>query len=138
MKENEKEMTRVITFERNGMNVKVNGIECPISKQATKGDNKEVVNFKKVVGEGWKYNRQLSLIPEGISELTIGAIQETGCKKYVLTKEEQARINELEAEIEAIKENARKRYIPATHKDIHKMSIEELEAYIELKKSQLK
>ena len=125
------EPTKVITFERNGMIVKVNGIVCPIRKQATKGEDKEVVNFDKVVGSEWKANRQLSLIPEGISELTIGLRQKTGGSKkqtkclYIIekvaTKEQQEKLAELKKQIAEIESQIVEVKTPNAHLSIQEV-----------------
>ena len=55
--------------------------------------------------------------------------------KYTLTPEEQEEINKLQAQIDAIKEKAKLRYVPKKTK-VEDMSIEELEVYLAQKKAE--
>lgn len=124
---------------REDYKVLVNGIECRVNKQASKGPNHEVVDISKVVGDNYQKWLSMSLIPNNTTtqiELKDRKIVDT--QKYVLTQEEKEEVEELQNRINEIIEVAKSRYVPTTHKDIHKMSIEELERYIEMKKSQLK
>ena len=124
---------------REDYKVVVNGIDCKVNKQQSKGPNHEVVDISKVVGDEFQKWISLSLIPNNTTtqiELKDRKVVET--QKYVLTQEEKEEVETLQKQINEIIENAKKRYVPTTHKDIHKMSIEELERYIEMKKQQLK
>ena len=62
----------------------------------------------------------------------------TTIKKYELTPEEAKEVAELQAKIDKIINAAKARYVPTTKKDITKMSIAELEAYIAAKKASIK
>lgn len=124
---------------RKDYEILVNGVVCKVNKQSSKGPNHEVVDISKVVGDNYQKWLSLSLIPNNTTtqiELKDRKIVDT--QKYVLTEEEKEEVETLQSRINEIIEVAKSRYVPTTHKDIHKMSIEELERYIEMKKSQLK
>ena len=124
---------------REDYKVLVNGVECRVNKQSSKGPNHEVVDISKVVGDNYQKWLSMSLIPNNTTtqiELKDRKVVDT--QKYVLTQEEKEEVETLQSRINEIIEGAKLRYVPTTHKDIHKMSIEELERYIEMKKSQLK
>lgn len=128
-----------IEVNRKDYEILVNGVVCKVNKQSSKGPNHEVVDISKVVGDNYQKWLSLSLIPNNTTtqiELKDRKVVDT--QKYVLTQEEKEEVENLQKQIDEIIENAKKRYVPTTHKDIHKMSIEELERYVEMKKSQLK
>lgn len=112
------------------------GKKLRVIAQATKGPNKEAVNIEGLEGSNGKKWIQLSLLQEGENSIECKAtIRESS--GYVLTEEEKAQIADLESQIKAIKDAARARYVPASHKSLTSMSIAELEAFIERRKLEL-
>ena len=109
-----------------------------IVKQSTKGPNKEVVKIEglpEANGQKW-----ISLIKlhEGINQIECEAREVTSAQSYTLTADEKARINELQAEIKQIIDNAKARYVkkPNLNVDITKLTeqqrldlIAQLQAY---------
>lgn len=88
------------------------GRKLTIVAQATKGIGKEVVKIEGLQGSnGAKW---VSLNKLSMGENVIEPIKRevaTGGKGYELTPDEQARVDELQAEIDAIKLKARQRYV---------------------------
>lgn len=124
----------MLVLERKGQEVFYQGRKLTIVAQASKGDNKEVVKIEGLEGSNGQKWVSLTKLKEGINEVeTQGKVMNS--KKYVLTLEETQQIEALQAQIDAIIENAKKRYVP--HKDIKEMSIEELENFIKLRKQEL-
>lgn len=124
----------MLVLERRGQEVFYQGRKLTIVAQASKGDNKEVVKIEGLEGSNGQKWVSLTKLKEGINEVeTQGKVMNS--KKYVLTLEETQQIEALQAQIDAIIENAKKRYVP--HKDIKEMSIEELENFIKLRKQEL-
>lgn len=124
----------MLVLERKGQEVFYQGRKLTIVAQASKGDNKEVVKIEGLEGSNGQKWVSLTKLKEGINEVeTQGKVMNS--KKYVLTLEETQQIDALQAQIDAIIENAKKRYVP--HKDIKEMSIEELENFIKLRKQEL-
>jgi hypothetical protein len=121
---------------RKDYEVMVNGIECKVNKQSSKGPNHEVVDISKVVGDNYQKWLSLSLIPNNTTtqiELKPRKIVDT--QKYVLTEEEQAQIAEYQSKIDAIIESAKARYVPSK-KNAEDYSIEELQALISRKQKE--
>jgi len=94
-----------------------NGVFCEgkrltIVTQATKGPGKEVVKIEGLQGSnGAKW---VSLSKLSMGENVIEPIKRevtSGGKSYELTAEEQKKVDELQAEIDAIKARARQRYV---------------------------
>lgn len=131
----------MLTLEREGYEVTCNGKKLTVVKQETKGPGKEVVKIEGVPGSNGKKWLSLSLIPDHattvIGDAKLVAREVTTIKKYELTAEEAKEVAELQAKIDAIVNAAKARYVPASKKDITKMSIEELEAYIASKKASI-
>lgn len=124
----------MLVLERKGQEVFYQGRKLTIVAQASKGDNKEVVKIEGLEGSNGQKWVSLTKLKEGINEVeTQGKVMNS--KKYVLTLEETQQIEALQAQIDAIIEVAKKRYVP--HKDIKEMSIEELENFIKLRKQEL-
>lgn len=123
----------MLVLERKGNEVYFEGRKLTIVAQATKGPNQEVVKIEGLPesnGQKWISLRKLN---EGLNELECQAKEVTSYKKYELTNEEQETIKSLQAQIDEIIENAKKRYVPK-HKRLEDMTIEELEAYIASRK----
>lgn len=123
----------MLKLERIENEVYYNGIKLKINKQASKGPGNEAVYIKDCAeanGQSWI---SLSRLQEGINEIECKARELTTHKKYELTKEESSRIAELQAEIDAIKEAAKARYVekPNFKLDISKLSEAEKQAHIE-------
>ena len=125
----------IVSIERDGLTIKVNGVECPVNKQEAKGPNKEVVNIKKVVGPQYQEWISLSRLKEGLQEIELKPHKEVVLSaKYTLTKEEQEEIDSLQAKIDKIIEDAKKRYVPTSINlkcDPTKMTLEQRRAKIE-------
>ena len=125
----------IVSIERDGLTIKVNGVECPVNKQESKGPNKEVVNIKKVVGPQYQEWISLSRLQEGVQEVELKPRKEVVLgAKYTLTKEEQEEVDSLKARIEEIIEGAKKRYVPTSINlkcDPTKMTLEQRMAKIE-------
>ena len=118
-----------VVVEREGYEVKVNGIKCPVNKQASKGEGQEYVDIEKLGYTEWQKHIRLAVIKDNdVTEVELKPRKESVSSKYTLTQEEKDEIAALQAKIDAIVENAKKRYTPK--KKLEDMSIEELEAYI--------
>lgn len=84
-----------------------NDRKLTIVAQATKGPGKEVVKIEGLPGsDGAKW---ISLNKLSMGENDIVPVKREVAGGYALTDEEKARIDELQGEIDAIKERARKR-----------------------------
>lgn len=125
----------IVSIERDGLTIKVNGVKCPVNKQESKGPNKEVVNIKKVVGPQYQEWISLSRLQEGVQEVELKPRKEVVLgAKYTLTKEEQEEVDSLKARIEEIIEGAKKRYVPSKlnlNLDVSKLSEEQRQQEIE-------
>ena len=125
----------VIELERVGRDVFYQGQKVRRVDQTSKGPNKEVLDIEKFVGPTYQKWVSLSTLSEGMNsiELKPRKIVESN-KKYVLTQEEQSRVDELQSEIDSIIENAKKRYVPSINLnkiDPTKMSKEEAQKMID-------
>lgn len=107
-----------------------------IVKQETKGPGKEVVKIDGLEGSNGQKWIALKKLVEGDNEITCEAKPHSGGYSY--TPEEEARLKELQAEIDAIKAEAKKRYVPKSAIKVEKMSQQELERYIETLQARLK
>lgn len=96
---------------KNGYEIIVNNVACKVIKQESKGLNKEVVDIEKAVGPEYQRYVSLSKLVDGsqIVELKPRKIVES--KQYSLTQDEQTQIDELQAQIDAIIEAAKARYV---------------------------
>lgn len=115
---------------RKGDEVFYQGMKLHINPQRT--HNYPIVEIAKLGFAGYQESIGLSTLKEGTNIVTLKPKKIVESKKLMLTLEEQQEIAELEARIEEIKENARKR--TPKHKKLEEMSIEELEAYIAARK----
>ena len=135
---------KVVTFERNGMTVKCEGVLCTIVKQEKKGPNKEVVNFKKVVGEEWQWFKNLKDIPEGTSTIalkphvakTLNKNEKKVKTLYIIekvpTKEQQEKLEKLKKQIEEIESQIEEVKIANTD-----LTIDEIKKLCEVEKVDL-
>lgn len=113
MNENQK-----LILERVGNEVHCNGKKVTIVKQASKGENKEVVKIEGLPGSNGQKYISLSKLKQGKNEFECAAKATTSTSKpskveYILTKEEQEKVNKLQSEIDAIIEEAKARFVPS-------------------------
>ena len=111
-----------------------NDRKLTIVAQATKGPGKEVVKIEGLPGsDGAKW---ISLNKLSMGENDIVPVKREVAGGYALTDEEKARIDELQGEIDAIKERARKRNVNKgslkTFDEIMAMDEESRVAYIRM------
>ena len=127
----------MLVLERKGDEVFCNGRKLTINPQATKGPNKEVVKVDGLEGSNGQKWISLSRLNEGINEIECQAREITHSVKYQLTADEQAKVDELQAQIDAIIEAAKARK-ELTLEDIKKLPIDqqiiELQKYIDRKR----
>lgn len=133
----------MLKLERIEDKVYYNGVELKINKQASKGLGNEVVDISKLNEANGQKWISLNRLQQGMNEIECKGRVVTTSTKYELTNEEKLRIEELQREIDEIKENAKKRYVekPNFKVDVSKLSEEEklehirsVERYIEFLK----
>lgn len=119
----------MLELERKGDEVFYQNHKLTIVAQATKGIGKEVVKIEGLEGSNGQKWISLSRLKEGINQIETQA-REVSSKSYTLTFEEQQQINDLQAQIDAIIEKAKARYVkvPNLKVDTSKMSQEEKDA----------
>lgn len=116
------------------------GVQVKINAQASKGEFQEVIdisNYSEANGKKWlslnKFRDAITKewLPNGIYSFECVAKVVTKKDKVILTEEEQERVNELQAQIDAIYEEAKKRtpIKPDLDIDIDSLSLEEQIAY---------
>ena len=130
----------MIELERIGNEVYCKGVKLKINPQASKGPGNEVINIEGLEGNPGKKWLSLSLLKEGLNTFSDDKLQPkqvTNHQKYSLTTEEQAEVDKLQAQIDAIIAKAKERYVPKKTK-VQDMSIEELEAFLAQKKAEQK
>ena len=129
----------MLELERRNDEVFYNGTKLKINAQASKGPNNEVVyvaDLPEANGQKWI---SLKKLHEGINELECQGREVTISKKYVLTPEEAQKVAELQAQIDAIINAAKSRYVPKTNiNDINKLTTEQKLALIAQLEAQLK
>ena len=101
---------------KNGHEIIVNGIKCKVIRQESKGPNKEVVDIEKAVGTDWQKYISLSKLAEGSQDVQLKPRKVVDSKNYTLTEEEKTQVEELQAQIDAIIENAKARYVKFSFK----------------------
>ena len=101
---------------KNGYEVMVDGVACKVIKQESKGANKEVVDIEKAVGTDWQKYISLSKLVEGPQEVELKPRKVVDSKNYTLTEEEKTQIEELQAQIDAIIDAAKARYVKFSFK----------------------
>lgn len=131
----------MLVLEKIGEEVFYNGVKLKINKQQTKNDGKGdpvvyVKDLPEANGQKWV---SVNKLREGENKIECQAHSRvTSSQKYELTQEEQERVNELQSEINAIINNAKKRYVPKvdvnklSKMDITKLSNEDRQRYIDL------
>lgn len=127
----------VIELEIKGSEVFCEGRKLKVNPQATKngGAGDPVVDVSSIGGDDYQKWVSIKNLSQGINTIELKPRKHVELSaKLVLTEDEQAQIDELQAQIDAIKENARKRQ-PAKAKKLDDMSIEELEAYLAARKA---
>ena len=113
--------------------VRYNGQDLPIvDRNKASGPS---VDLGKLGLEGYQRYIKTSTMRVGINEVELKPKRITEIAKISYTEEEKAELAQLEARINEIKENAKKR-IPAKKKRLEDMTIEELEEYIKVRKEQ--
>ena len=136
----------MLELERIGNEVYFKGAKLKIDPQTSKGANKEYVNIEGLegnigenLGKKWyplkKLNQGKNIVEDKDlkpREVKPGSYSKN---KYTLTTEEQEEINKLQAQIDAIKEKAKERYVPKKTR-VQDMSIEELEVFLAQKKAE--
>ena len=122
---------------KDGYEITVNGVKCPVIKQASKGEGKEVVKIEKVVGPSYQAYISLTKLVEGEQDFEVAPHKEVSSNRYTLTEEEQSKVDGLQAQIDAIIEVAKARFVPSVgKKKLSDYSIEELERIIEAKRQE--
>lgn len=101
----------MLELERIDNEVFHNGRKLTIVAQATKGPGKEVVKVEGLEGSNGQKWISLSRLQPGINKIECQERNVTLRKKYELTKEEQEEVNKLQAQIDAIIEKAKARYV---------------------------
>lgn len=128
----------MLKLTRKGNEVFFEGKKLTIVPQATKGPNKEVVKIAGLEGSNGQKWYALAKLKEGENEVECQGreVVVTG-KAYQLTEEESKKVKDLQAQIDAIIEAAKARYVakPKLDVDPSKMTQTEREAKMaELKK----
>ena len=145
IRKREKLTMKTIELQYVNGHVYYNNTELRINKQASKGPGNEVIDLSRVP-EARELNRKwlsLSKLHEGSNTVTLEATNRTQTtsnheKDYILNSDEQAQINELnaqiatlQAQIDAIIENAKSRYVSAPESvDVTQLSDEQLKDYL--------
>lgn len=122
----------MLELKRIGNEVYYGDRKLTIVAQASKGEGKEVVKIDGLPGSNGQKWMSLSKLQEGLNVFNDNDLKKRNYagKGYELTEEEQARIDELTSEIDAIIEGAKKRYVPPAKKKPEEMNEEELLEYI--------
>lgn len=118
----------MVVLTRKGNEVYFGEEKLTIVAQASKGEGKEAVKIEGLEGSNGQKWVQLSKLSEGENHVECKARENTG-RRYHLTDEEQAEVDELQARINAIIENAKSRYVPKSKKP-EDMSEAELKEHI--------
>lgn len=127
----------MLVLERKGGEVFFEGRQLKINPQASKGPGKEVVNIEGLEGSNGQKWVSLSTLKEGMNEVKTQGREIASYQRYNLTAEEKAEIKAHQDAIDAIIENAKKRYIPKmdlSKIDISKLNSEQkaqLQSYLE-------
>jgi hypothetical protein len=129
----------MLKLTRKGDRVYHNNVELKINPQASKGPGAEVVKLSGIADAEGREWISLSLLQEGENIFTSEDLKKRQRKgrDYELTEEEQAQVDELQRQIDVIIDAARSRYVPPVKKKLEDMNLEELEAYIAMRKAKL-
>lgn len=120
----------MITLTRVGRDVFYEGTKLTRVDQSTKGPGNEVIKIDGLPGTNGAKWISLSKLKEGLNEIEVKGKEVTNSGSYTLTQSEKDEMNKLQKRIDEIKEIGRKRYQLTKPKDLTKMTIEELEAYL--------
>lgn len=115
---------------RVGRDVFCEGTKLTMVEQATKGPGNEVIKIDGLEGSNGAKWISLSKLKEGLNEIEVKGKIVTNSGSYTLTQSEKDEMAKLQKRIDEIKAIGRKRYELTKPKDLTKMSIEELEAYL--------
>ena len=128
----------MLKLTRKGNEVFFEGKKLTIVEQATKGPGKEVVKIAGLEGSNGQERLALAKLKEGENSVECqGREGVVETKTYSLTEDEAKKVKELQAQIDAIIEAAKARYVakPKLDVDPSKMTEAEREAKIaEIKK----
>lgn len=117
----------IVKIEKNGYDVKVNGVQAHINPQASHGPNSEIAEIGKIVGPEWQQSISLNKLEDGIYDYELNPRKEVKTKKtlYTTTKnytqEQLKRIEELKQEISKIEEEVEIIKIPNTNLTINEV-----------------
>jgi len=120
----------MIKLTRVGRDVFYEGTKLTRVDQATKGPGNEVIKIDGLEGSNGAKWISLSKLQEGENEIEVKGKIVTNSGSYTLTQSEKDEMAKLQKRIDEIKAIGRKRYELTKPKDLTKMSIEELEAYL--------
>lgn len=120
----------MIKLTRKGRDVFYEGTKLTRVDQATKGPGNEVIKIDGLEGSNGAKWISLSKLQEGENEIEVKGKVVTNSGSYTLTQSEKDEMAKLQKRIDEIKAIGRKRYELTKPKDLTKMSIEELEAYL--------
>lgn len=101
----------MLKLERKGNEVFCQGQKLTIVAQATKGPGKEVVKIAGLEGSNGQRWISLSRLVEGLNEIECEGREVISTQRYSLTVEEKAQVAELQAQIDAIINKAKARYV---------------------------
>lgn len=120
----------MIKLTKVGRDVFYEGTKLTRVDQATKGPGNEVIKIDGLEGSNGAKWISLSKLQEGENEIEVKGKVVTNSGSYTLTQSEKDEMAKLQKRIDEIKAIGRKRYELTKPKDLTKMSIEELEAYL--------
>jgi len=120
----------MLKLTRKGRDVFYEGTKLTRVDQATKGPGNEVIKIDGLEGSNGAKWISLSKLQEGENEIEVKGKIVTNSGSYTLTQSEKDEMAKLQKRIDEIKAIGRKRYELTKPKDLTKMSIEELEAYL--------
>lgn len=122
----------MLELKRFGNEVYYGDKKLTVVAQASKGEGKEVVKIEGLPGSNGQKWLSLSKLQEGLNMFNDNdlAKRNYSTKGYELTEEERKEIDDLNSKIDAIIEEAKKRYVPPVKKKAEDMTEEELLAYI--------
>ena len=96
---------------RNGRTVTCKGQKLTMVEQASKGPGNEVIKIEGLEGANGAKWISLSKLQEGLNQVNTKGKEVVATQSYTLNMVEKAEIDKLQARINEIKEQARKRYV---------------------------